>query len=411
MAIDVEAVRSDFPVLNRSWGDRPPLVYLDSACMSLKPRQVVEAVREYYELHSACAGRSVHTLATEVSLRVDRSRAALARFLGASRLEELVFLRNTTEALNIVSRRLGLGRGDAVVVSDREHNSNLVPWLALRDMAGTQLRVVRSEPDGTFRTDRLHEALSPGDVKVVAMAHTNNLDGYTYPIRDIAEIAHDRGALVVVDGAQSAPHMDIDVVELDVDFFALSIHKMLGPTGVGALYGRWELLDGMAAYNVGGDTVSVVRYDGVEFTGPPSRFEAGLQDYAGIYGAEAAIGYLEALGMEEVRSHDIALNRRATEAVRDMAGIRILGPQDPDLRGSTLAFIAEGVDCHELGMVLDELGNVAVRSGMHCNHAWFNERQLPGAVRASFYVYNNDQDVDRFTEVLGQALGILGGGG
>jgi cysteine desulfurase/selenocysteine lyase len=410
MAIDVEALRRDFPVLHRDWGDRPPLVYLDSACMSLKPRQVVEAVLEYYELHSACAGRSVHTLATEVSLRVDRSRAALARFLGASRPDELVFLRNTTEAINILSRRLGLGRGDAVIVSDREHNSNLVPWLALRDMMGTQLRVVPSEPDGTFDTDRLQEALSPGDVKVVTMAHTNNLDGFTFPIREIAEIAHDSGALVVVDGAQSAPHMPIDLVELDVDFFALSIHKMLGPTGVGVLYGRWELLNEMAPYNVGGDTVSMVEYKGVQYTGPPSKFEAGLQDYGGIYGAEAAIRYLEAIGMEEVRSHDIALNQRATEAIRDLPGIKVLGPQDPSLRGSTLGFIVEDVDCHELGMVLDELGNVAVRSGMHCNHAWFNEHNLPGAVRVSFYVYNNDQDVDRFVEVLAQALGILGGG-
>jgi len=407
MGLDVERLREDFPVLQRQWKGRPSLVYLDSGCMSLKPRQVIDAIVEYYELHSSCAGRSIHTLASMVSRRVDRSRTAIRRFIGASRPQEVVFLRNTSEGLNMLAQGMDLHKGDAVVIGDKEHNSNLLPWLRLVETNGIRIRVVPSKEDGTFSIDKFQEALAHGDVRVVSMAHTNNLDGYTIPLKEVTDIAHDKGAMVMVDGAQSAPGRPIDVKAMDVDFFVFSIHKMLGPTGVGILYGRLDQLEDLPPYNVGGDTITSVSMEGAEYHPPPTKFEAGLQHYAGIYGAEAAIKYLKDLDMVNVHAHDVVLNRKATEAMADIPGTTVLGPQDPELRGGVLNVAIEGVSSHEVGMALDEMANVAVRTGQHCNHIWFDDRGIEGAVRATFYVYNNEADVDRFTETMSEAIGIL----
>ena len=409
MGLDVEKIREDFPVLQRQWSGKPSLVYLDSGCMSLKPRQVIKAICEYYELHSSCAGRSVHALASLVSRRVDRSRTAIRRFIGASRPQEVVFLRNTSEGLNMLAKGLDLHKGDAVVITDREHNSNLLPWLRLVETAGIRVRVVPSLEDGTFSIDGFQETLANGDVRVVSVAHTNNLDGYTIPLKEVTEIAHDRDAKVMVDGAQSTPGRPIDVKDLGVDFYVFSIHKMMGPTGLGILYGRLDQLEDLPPYNVGGDTISSVTMEGAEYRPPPSKFEAGLQHYAGIYGTEAAIKYLKDLGMDNVQAHDVALNKKATDAIADIPGVTVLGPQDPELRGGVLNVAVEGVSSHEVGMALDEMANVAVRTGQHCNHIWFNDRGIEGSVRATFYVYNNDADVDRFTETLSEAIGILRG--
>jgi cysteine desulfurase/selenocysteine lyase len=405
--MDVEAVRQDFPVLQRDWGRRPPMVYLDSGCMSLKPNQVIDAVVEYYTMHSACAGRSVHTLASQVSRRVDRTRNAIRRFIGARRSQEIVFLRNTTEGINMVARGLDLRKGDAVVLSDKEHNSNLLPWLRLSEERGVMVRVVPVLEDGTLSTDDLQDSLSPGDVRVVSMAHANNLDGCSIDVAAVAEVAHDRGALVLVDGAQAAPSRPVDVRALDVDFYVLSVHKMLGPTGVGVLYGRWDLLEDLPPYNVGGDTVTSVTMEGATYHPPPLRFEAGLQNYAGIYGAEAAVKYLDGLGMAEVHDHVVSLNRAATEAMASIPGVDVLGPQDANLRGGVLNLAVEGVGSHEVGMAMDEVGNVAVRTGRHCNHVWYEGRGIEGSVRATFYVYNDLDDVERFASTLEEVLSVL----
>lgn len=405
--MDVEAIRRDFPVLQRDWGRRPPLVYLDSGCMSLKPRQVIDAVVEYYEMHSACAGRSVHTLASQVSRRVDRARTSVRRFIGARRSQEIVFTRNTTEGINMVARGLDLGGGDAVVLSDKEHNSNLLPWLRLAETRGVKVRVVPTGEDGAISMDGLQDALAPGDVRLVSMVHTNNLDGCTIDVGAVAEAAHEVGALMLVDGAQGAASRPVDVRKLDVDFYIFSIHKMLGPTGVGVMYGRWDLLSELPPYNVGGDTVTSVTMEGATFHPPPTRFEAGLQNYSGIYGAEAAVRYLKRLGMDEVHDHVVSLNRRATEAVADIPGVSVLGPPAAELRGGVLNLVVDGVGSHEVGMAMDELGNVAVRTGKHCNHVWFNRRGIAGSVRATFYVYNDEDDVERFASTLREVLAAL----
>jgi cysteine desulfurase/selenocysteine lyase len=408
--LNAEAIRRDFPVLAQEWAPRPPLVYLDSGCMALKPKQVIDAVTEYYSQHSACSGRSIHSLASEVTRRVERSRAAIARFIGAPRSNGVVFTRNTTEAINMVATGLGLRRGDAVVISDREHNSNIVPWLRMRKTVGIDLRVVPSETDGTFDTDRLADAMAGGNVRLVSMAHTTNLDGYTMPMEAVADIAHDAGALVFADAAQSVPNRPVDVGTLGVDLLAFSVHKMLGPTGVGVLWGRPEALEDLAPYNVGGDTVVNVTREGAEYQPPPHRFEAGLQDYAGIYGAEAAVAYLRDIGMDQVWAHDVALNSLATEAVAHIPGVSVIGPADPEERAGILTLAVEGVASHEVGMAMDEIGNVAIRTGQHCNHAWFTEHGIEGAVRATFYIYNTRADVATFASVLEEALDALRAG-
>lgn len=405
-----EEIRNDFPILAQDWSPRPPLVYLDSGCMSLRPRQVIEAVTEYYTRDSACSGRSVHTLASRVTRRVERARAAIAHFIGAPGPSGVAFTRNTTESINLVASGLGLRRGDVVVVSDREHNSNLVPWLRMREAQGVQLRIVPSRPDGTFDTDDLSEVMAGGGVKLVSMAHTTNLDGYTMPMEAIVDVAHDGGALVMADAAQSVPGRPVDVGALGVDLLAFSAHKMLGPTGVGVLWGRDEVLEDLAPHNVGGDTVVDVTREGFTYQAPPHRFEAGLQAYSGIYGTEAAVAYLRDLGMDNVWAHDVALNTRATEAVSDMPGVTVLGPEDPAERSGTLTLSIEGVSSHEVGMAMDEMGNVAVRTGKHCNHAWFSDHGLEGALRATFYVYSTSEDVDTFARVLEEALTALRSG-
>jgi cysteine desulfurase/selenocysteine lyase len=407
MVLDTKTIRWDFPVLGLDWAHREPLVYLDSGCMTLKPMSVIDAVTEYYTQHSACSGRSIHSLASEVGRRVERSRAAMARFIGAPRSDGVVFTRNTTESINLVASGMGLRKGDAVVISDREHNSNIVPWLRMREKVGIDLRILPSEDDGTFDSDRLSDAVGQGGVRLVSMAHTTNLDGYTMPMRAISDIAHDGDALVFADAAQSVPGRPVDVEDLGVDLLAFSVHKMLGPTGVGVLWGRQEVLEDLEPYNVGGDTVANVTREGAEYQPPPHRFEAGLQDYAGIYGAEAAVAYLRDIGMDEVWAHDVALNAMATEAVADIQGVSVIGPPDPSQRSGVLTLAVEGVASHEVGMAMDEIGNVAVRTGQHCNHAWFAEHGLEGAVRATFYVYNNEEDVDAFARVLEEALGAL----
>jgi cysteine desulfurase/selenocysteine lyase len=405
--LDTKAIRWDFPVLALDWAHREPLVYLDSGCMTLKPMTVIDAVTEYYNQHSSCSGRSIHSLASEVTRRVERSRAVISRFIGAPRSEGVVFTRNTTESINLVANGLGLRKGDAVVIGDREHNSNMVPWLRMRETAGIDLHILPSETDGTFDVDRLSDAMADGGVRLVSMAHTTNLDGYTLPMRAMADIAHDGGALVFADAAQSVPCRPVDVQDLGVDLMAFSVHKMLGPTGVGVLWGRQEVMEELEPYNVGGDTVVNVTREGVEYQPPPHKFEAGLQDYAGIYGAEAAVEYLREIGMDDVWAHNVALNTRATEAVADIQGVSVVGPPDPAERSGILTLAIEGVASHEVGMAMDEIGNVAVRTGQHCNHAWFTEHGMEGAVRATFYIYNNESDVDTFARVLEEALSAL----
>ena len=401
--MDFSKFRNDFPTMRTDKG-----VYLDSACQTLRPDSVIEAVVEYYEKYPVCGGRHVHHLANEVSVRVDETREALCRFFNGSSPGSFVFTKNTTEAINTVAFGLGLRRGDAVVTTDSEHNSNYVPWLTLRDSAGIEMRMSHPGPDGLFDIESFKEAMD-GNVRLVSMCQCSNVTGCTVPIKAVAEIAHDHGAKVLVDGSQAAPHMKVDMEDLDVDFYAMSIHKMLGPTGMGVLYGKEECLEGLRALQYGGGTVGLVTYDSVDFAPVPDRFEAGLQNYAGIFGTKAAVEYLEKVGMENIARNDADLMRYMFSRIEDVKGLSVVGPEDPDKRCAVLSFNIDGLGSHDVAMMLDSVDGIMVRSGMHCAHPFFVSRKVEGSVRASVYLYNNRSDIDRFATALGKIAETFGG--
>jgi len=400
--MNVAQVRSDFPAL-RSRNGRPPPSYLDSACMSLVPDPVLAAMAAYYRDFPGCAGRSLHRFSEEVERRYEASRRAFARFLGRGDPTGVVFLRNATEAINLVGEGLPWKPGDRVVISDREHNSNLIVWQRLAAERGIRIEVLTLPDDGGFDADAL-EARLAGGVRLVSLYHTSNLDGSSLPIREITERAHDRGALVLFDGCQAAPHRKLELDRIGVDFYAVSAHKMLGPTGTGVLAADPGALTGLRPLTVGGETVEWSTLDRHALRPAPYRFESGLQNYAGVLGAHAGIDYLEHVGFDAVEAQQFAVNARVSSAFENEPRIRRLGPKDPRDRSSIFAFSVEGVDPNDVAVFLDEGHDVMVRSGMHCVHSYYARRELPGNVRASFYLYNDRSDADRLVAGLQELL-------
>ncbi len=403
--MDVGRIRRDFPVLGKEIGGRPP-IYFDNACQTLRPRQVIEAVSEYYESFPACAGRSVHKLATEVSLRCDDVRAKAASFFGAEDPSEIAFVKNTTEGLNTVIMGLPWKMGDEIVTTDYEHNSVHVPVLRARDTYSLKHRVVRSSEDLTFDLSAFEETMSK-KVKLVAMCLTSNVTGCTLPAKEIVDIAHSYGAKVLLDAAQAAPSMKIDVSRLGVDFMAASAHKMLGPSGVGLFYALSGSVGDIPPIMCGGHGVVDTTYDSYNLLPPPERFETGLQNYSGIIGTGAALEYLSSVGLDAVRAHEVALNSRITRALRGVDGVSLIGPSDPNLRGGIFSFNVRGLSPHDVAMILDNSKNIMMRSGMHCCHPLFHALKLQGCARASAYLYNTPEEADVFSEsVKGLAEGF-----
>jgi len=399
--MDVKKLREDFPVLHSK-----EIVYFDNACMSLKPRQVIQAMLGYYEQYTACVGRSNHRLGKLATEKYNDSRKAIAKFIGAKKPEEIVFTRNTTEGINLVANSLDLKKGDIVLASDREHNSNLIPWQLLKERKGIEHRIVKSRPDNTFDLEAFKSAISR-QVKLVTMVWTSNIDGYTLPVREIVKIAHDYGALVLLDGAQAVPHSKVDVRRMDADFLAFSGHKMLGPTGTGILYGKYELLERLQPFIVGGDTVERTTYDSHKFLKPPEKFEAGLQDYAGMIGLGEAARYLERIGMENIERHETNLNKLISERVSEIPGLQIVGVQNPELRGGIISFNLKGMKYHDVSLMLDHNHGIMIRSGQHCAHSWFNAQGIEGSARASLYLYNTQEEAEVFAEAV-QKIAKLG---
>lgn len=400
--MDAEKVRKDFPSLQQVLNGKP-VIYLDNACMTLRPRQVIEAVKEYYEKYPSCAGRSVHKFGDKVTHGVEEVREKVSQFLGAKRPEEIVFTKNTTEGINLVANSLGLDKGDKVLTTDREHNSNLLPWQFLVERRGVEHKVIKSREDGTFDLERFEREMD-GNVKLVSMVHSSNLDGYTTPMEEIVKIAQDYGALVLADGAQSAPHKKINLKKLGVDFFAFSGHKMLGPSGTGGLYARGELLEELEPFLVGGETVQYTTYKTHKLEKPPEKFEAGLQNYAGIIGLGAAVDYLEKIGRKNIEKQEKKLNKLATEAFQYSPSVDIIGPQEPEKRGGIFSFNVEGLEPHDVAIILDDTANIMVRSGQHCVHSWFSSRKIEGSVRASFYFYNTEREMEIFISKLKEII-------
>jgi cysteine desulfurase/selenocysteine lyase len=416
--LDVAAIRADFPILGRSVRGGNPLIYLDSGATSHKPRQVLDAERDFYTTHNSAAHRGAHLLGEEATDAYEGARTRIASFLGAD-AGEIVFTKSATEAINLVAyamsnaatagpqaSRFVVGPGDEVLVTEMEHHANLVPWQQLCQRTGATLRWFGVTPDGRLDLSNIGELINPR-TKLVAVTHQSNVTGTVPPVSEIAAAAHAHGALVVADGAQSVPHQPVRVKDLGADFLALSGHKMLGPSGVGVLWGRRELLEAMPPFISGGSMIEVVRMEGSTFLPPPERFEAGVPATAQTVGLAAACDYLDGLGMAKVAAHEEALTAHALEALPGISGLRILGPLTTEHRGGAVSFVVDGIHPHDVGQVLDELG-IAVRTGHHC--AWPLHRALgaQSSTRASFYVYNTHDEVDALADGIRQAQKFFG---
>ncbi len=398
-AFDVEAVRKDFPVLSREVHGHP-LVYLDSASSSQKPRQVLEAERIFVEEHYANVHRGVHTLSQEATDGYEAARSTVAAFLGA-RHEEVVFTKNATEAFNLVAYALGnpgspvrLGPGDEIAVTEMEHHSNLVPWQMLAERTGATLRWLGLTDEGRLDLSDLDEVVNER-TKLFAFTHVSNLLGTENPVDVLVARAKQVGALTFVDGVQSVPHQAVNVPSLDVDFFAFTGHKMLAPSGVGVLWGRD--LNALPPFMGGGSMIEVVQMSGSTYAAAPERFEAGTPVISQAVGLAAACDYLTALGMDAIKDHETALTAQLLDGVRALDGVSVLGPDTTELRGSAVSFVVEGVHPHDVGQSLDDLG-IAVRVGHHCAAPVCRRFGVPATARASSYLYNNAADIDALLE-------------
>jgi len=389
MGIDSDKVRADFPILGKTINGKP-IVYFDNACQSLRPKQVVDKIDQYYLEFPACGGRSGHSLGRKVDEEVKKSRKTLAKFFNAKE-NEIIFTKNTTESINLIAYGMQWKVGDCVLISDKEHNSNLIPWQQLREKGVRLLR---------FRFGDIEDFESKLDksVKLVSFVHTSNADGTTQPAEKIAKIAHGNKSIVLLDAAQSAPHKQLDMRKLGVDFMACSGHKMLGPSGTGLLYAKEGSMEGMRPFMTGGETVIDSTYDSATFEKVPNRYEAGLQHYAGIIGFGGAVEYLEKVGMKSISEHETKLNSIITNEIG--SDVQLLGPMDANERGGMFSFNVKGVNYHEVAVLLDKTANVMIRSGMHCVHSWFHANGLDGSARASLYFYNTEEECNVFVDSI-----------
>jgi cysteine desulfurase/selenocysteine lyase len=400
MTYDVDRIRKDFPILDREVRPGVPLVYLDNAATSQKPHQVLDAMRDYYEQHNANVHRGIHTLAEEATALYEGARDKVARFINAGDRREVVFTKNSTEALNLLARTIPLQAGDEVVVTEMEHHSNLVPWQLATERAGATLKWVGLTDDGRLDLADLDRVVT-SKTKVVAFVHQSNLLGTVNPVDVLVRRAREVGALVLLDGAQSAPHLPVDVTALGVDFYVATGHKMLGPSGVGVLWGRKDLLDAMPPFMGGGSMIEVVQMSGSTYAAAPERFEAGTPVISQAVGLAAACDYLSGVGMDRVAAHEARLTARLLDGLRTLAGVRVVGPDSTESRGSAVSFTLDGVHPHDVGQSLDELG-IAVRVGHHCAAPVCRRYGVPATARASSYLYNTEAEIDALVEGLGR---------
>jgi cysteine desulfurase/selenocysteine lyase len=399
---DPGAVRSDFPALQQEVRGAP-LAYLDNAATTQKPQAVIETVARYYREDNANVHRAVHLLSARATAAYEGARAKVAQFLNARSAAEIVFLRGTTEAINLVANGLGLQAGDQVVLTHMEHHANIVPWQLQQARSGAALRVLPISPRGELEIEAI-EGLLNARTRLMTVTHVSNVLGTVNPIREIVNMAHERGIPVLVDGAQAVPHLEVDVQALDCDFYCLSGHKLFGPTGIGVLYGKAERLGVLPPYQGGGEMIRRVSFEGTKFADPPQRFEAGTPHIAGAVGLGAAIDYLQGLGRAAAAQHEQDLLLYATERLREVPGLRIIG-ESPD-KIAVVSFVMEGVHAHDIGTVLDHKG-VAVRAGHHCAMPLMEFYGVPATARASFAFYNTREEVDRLVEGLHLAREML----
>ncbi len=403
--LDIDTVRADFPCLHQEVHGHP-LAYLDNAATTQKPQAVIDAVARYYEHDNANVHRGIHALAERATEHYEQARARVARFLNAAEPAEIVFVRGTTEAINLVASSLGttFEAGDEVLITEMEHHSNIVPWQLLRDRAGIRLKVLPMDDRGVLQMERLDELLTER-TRLVSVVHCSNALGTINPVREIAERAHAAGALLLVDGAQTAPHLALDVRALGADFYCFSGHKVYGPMGIGCLYGRRELLEGMVPYQGGGEMIRRVTFEETTFAPPPARFEAGTPNVAGAVGLATALDYLDSLGLERVATHEAELLAYGLAQLDDLDGVRLIGTAPERL--AILSMAIEGAHPHDIATILDRDG-LAIRAGHHCAHPVMDHFGVPATARASLAIYNTREEIDRLIAGIHHVMEVLG---
>jgi cysteine desulfurase/selenocysteine lyase len=405
-AFDVERIRRDFPALSQMIHGRP-LVYLDNAATTLKPQSVIDRIIRYYTLENSNIHRGVHYLSDQATRAYEAARVKLQRFINAAESREIIIVRGATEGINLVAQSYGrkfIGEGDEIIISAMEHHSNIVPWQILCEDRGAKLRVVPINDDGEVMMEEYEKMLNPR-TKMVAMAHVSNALGTINPVERIIELAHRHGVPVLLDGAQAAPHIAVDVQKLDCDFYVFSGHKLFGPTGVGVLYGKRELLEKMPPYQGGGDMISSVTFEKTTYNTLPYKFEAGTPHIAGVIGLGAAIDYLNEIGIDRIAAYEHELLEYATERLSTVPGLRIIGTARQ--KASVVAFVLEGVHPHDIGTILDHEG-IAIRAGHHCAMPVMQRFCVPATARASLAFYNTREDIDALVAAIAKVKEVFG---
>ena len=402
--LDVNRIRKDFPILSRTIYGKP-LVYLDNAATSQKPTSVIQSLVDYYESYNSNIHRGVHTLSMEATDRHEDARSKCTRFIGAKEDKSLIMVRNTTEAINLVAQTWGkhnISAGDEILTTHMEHHSNLVPWQKLAEQNGASLQFIELDEDGMLNLSNIDDLITER-TKLLALTHMSNVLGTINPVKELTAVAHKMGAKVLIDGAQSVRHMKVDVTDIDCDFFAFSGHKMLAPTGIGVLYVKPEILESMEPFLFGGDMVSQVWDDTATWNDLPWKFEAGTPNIADLIGLGTAIDYLESLGMDEIREHEMALTGYALEQFDRLNDIKVFGPKDLSKRGGVISFHSDDVHPHDMGTMLDREG-IAIRTGHHCAMPLTRKLSVAATARASFYIYNTEEEVDKLTSAITATL-------
>ncbi|MDI6847584.1 MAG: cysteine desulfurase [Candidatus Bathyarchaeia archaeon] len=404
--LDPYKIREYFPILKRKINNHP-LIYFDNAATTQKPRQVIKAIKEFYEKCNANVHRAIHTLSQEASELYENAHEEVAKFINANGMEEIIFVRGTTEAINLVAYAWGLRNlkgEDEVLVTLMEHHSNIVPWEMLSKINGFQVKYVGVKNDGTLNYEAFENAISE-KTRMVCLSHVSNVTGVINDVKKVAKIAHEYGALVLVDGAQSVPHLLVSVKDLDIDFLAFSGHKMLGPTGIGVLYGKREILEEMEPFHGGGETIREVTFNtvtkrcSISWNDLPWKFEAGTPNISGGVGLMAAVRYLKDVGMENVKAHEETLTEYVMRRMQELEKVKIYGPKDASVKCGIIPFSVDGLSSHDIALFLDSYG-IMIRSGFHCAQPLHEKFNLKSSARASFYIYNTREEIDRFVEVL-----------
>ena len=396
-------IREDFHCLSKAEKKKP--LYFDNACMTLKPNSVVEEIVEYYEKHPSCHNRAVHQFGEITTKKVEASRTLINKYINCRQGESIVFTKNTTESINMVANLIQFSEGDIVLTTDMEHNSNMLPWQFLKIKSKISFQQVPINPRSSdFDFKYFEDVLKTKKVKLVSMFHISNITGMKLPIKEITKMAHQYGALVLIDAAQSMAHLKVDIQKLDIDFMAFSIHKMYGPTGVGVLYGKKELMrDGIPMY-VGGEGILDATYDTCTLEESPKKYEVGLQNYAGIIGAGATIRYLSKLNLDKAHQHILHLNQMLTSEFMNNKEVTILGPEESKLRNGIVNLIIENKKPEEIGLLLSKMKRIMVRSGVHCGHSWYHKYSLKPSLRISLAFYNTTEEIQVLVKVLKDLL-------